>query len=85
MFRKFSTSSYIVFGLILIGAITDLSNILLPVLIIGGIIGYNYYLSEKKRKQYPSRYGAAKKKSKTVSFRVINGSKDYPDDKPKFH
>ena len=85
MFKQFSTSSYIIFGLMLIGIFRNLSVVLIPVLIIGGIIGYNYYLSEKKYKRYMPRYAAAKKKSKTVPFRVINGTKDFPDEKPKFH
>ncbi|MBC8079586.1 MAG: hypothetical protein H7X86_04530 [Gorillibacterium sp.] len=85
MIRRFSTSSYMILSLMLIGMLRNLSNVVIPVLVIGGVIGYNYYLSEKKRKQYTPRYAAPKKKSKTVPFRVINGSKDISDDKPKFH
>ena len=102
MSRRFGPSSYIILALIALGVITRMSNgltLLIPVLIIGGVIGYNYYLGKQKQSSYASRYSStsryssasrhaeAKKKSKTVPFRVIPGSKRDPGDepKPKFH
>ncbi|WP_438432205.1 hypothetical protein [Gorillibacterium sp. sgz500922] len=91
---------YVIYGLALFGALMYLiSNparliaILIPVVIIGGLFVYNRYLGARNRGYHPSsnprysgtnKYAEAKKRSKTVPFRVIPGSKD-SDDEHRYH
>lgn len=96
MSRRFGPSSYIILALIALGIISRMSNglnLLIPVVIIGGVIGYNYYLGKQKQRAYAPRYSTssasrhadARKRSKTVPFRVIPGNKQDSGDKPKYH
>jgi hypothetical protein len=90
---------YVIYGLAIFGALMYLiSNplrliaILIPVVIIGGLFAYNRYLIGKNRSAQSSsryagtgKYADAKKRSKTVPFRVIPGTKDTDDEGPRYH
>jgi len=93
-------SDYVIYGLAILGALLylvrnlfSLIPYLIPVVIIGGLFAYNRYLGTRSRGYRPSsaprdtgasKHTDAKKKSKTVPFRVIRGSKD-SDDEHRYH
>lgn len=102
--NKWSIGAVIIAILIVIGLIEGLSDdnwlqLLLPVVIIGGIfllykfppgsLGGQRRGSRQQTRIIPSRTASTKSKqsrpkSKTVPFRVIEGGKD-DDDVPKYH
>ncbi|MEO3944374.1 hypothetical protein [Gorillibacterium sp. CAU 1737] len=95
----FSTTDYIIYGLaiwgVLVSLISNPFTLLLPILLIGGLFAYNRYLGNRARssgyrpsgsaRPSASRYEEARKKSKTVPFRVIPGNKDSEDEPPRYH
>ncbi|MFD0586784.1 hypothetical protein ACFQZE_02125 [Paenibacillus sp. GCM10027627] len=101
--KKWSVGAVILFVLLAIGIVMsfigNLFDILLPIVILGGIfLLYKYppsFLKGQRSASYkrttvtPSRSTAAKTRrdrprSKTVPFRVIEGGKD-DDNLPKYH
>ncbi|WP_058303696.1 hypothetical protein [Gorillibacterium timonense] len=93
---SFTPTDYVIYGLAIVGVLMSLFKnllaILIPILIIGGLFAYNRYLGNRSRGYRPTssarpssnRFADARKKSKTVPFRVIPGTKD-SDDEPKVH
>jgi hypothetical protein len=92
MRKRLSISGYILLALIIIGLIASLRNYIIPICVFGIIfLLYKFPPSRWKLNRSSSASNSngrksGKRKSKTVPFRVINGSRtDDEDDRPKYH
>ncbi|MBP1989064.1 hypothetical protein [Paenibacillus eucommiae] len=86
MRRRFTTSGYIILGLLAIGLIMSLRMLIVPICVFG-IIFLLYKFPPSKWGMNRSTSGKpGRKKSKNATFRVIQGNKgNDSEDRPKYH
>lgn len=89
MYRHSKTISYIIFGLIAIGLVTNIQSMWIPLLIFGIVfLLYKFPPKQFQRGQRNSTRrspGRPKSNPKKSMFRVIKGNKKDDDDTPKYH
>ncbi|CAG7612666.1 hypothetical protein PAESOLCIP111_01559 [Paenibacillus solanacearum] len=83
------TIAYIIFGLIAIGLLSSIfSNpgaYIIPILVFGIIFWLYKYPPNRWRYNRMAAPRSGKGKRRNATFRVIPGSKNDPDDTPKYH
>jgi hypothetical protein len=87
MRRRYSLLTYIIFGLMGIGILTNFKQLLIPILVLGTIFLLYKFPPAMWRSWFRSKRNpksSSYRKSSTTRFRVIDGQKK-KDEPPKYH
>lgn len=87
MRRRYPISVYIIIGLIAIGIMVSLDDLIIPIVVLG-LIFLLYKFPPSRWSQLRSfilKRKPGKINSKKAKFRVIKGNKDQDEDRPRYH
>ncbi|WP_026326291.1 hypothetical protein [Paenibacillus ginsengihumi] len=84
--RNRNIGMYVVFGLLAIGLLVSISNLIIPIAVFA-VIFLLYKFPPDRWRRFKWSGGGRKPRGKTrnAKFRVIPGSKDSSDEPPKYH
>ncbi|GIQ70704.1 hypothetical protein DUZ99_14895 [Xylanibacillus composti] len=85
-FRRDRLFWYVIIGLIVIGIVSQLRQLLIPVVVLGTIF-LLYKFPPHRWKRSSGQWSSRKHRAKKAKFRVIDGSgrEDNDNDTPRYH